>query len=90
MLSCLTSPTEGDADLLGKSIRRDPAAVKSLIAVSPQETAVAPGLTVRENLDLICGVHGFLKAKRIQRISQCPKGNQFSRIRKQTDFAHPH
>lgn len=73
MLSCLTSPTEGDADLLGKSIRRDPAAVKSLIAVSPQETAVAPGLTVRENLDLICGVHGFLKAKRIQRISDLTK-----------------
>lgn len=73
MLSCLTSPTEGDADLLGKSIRRDPAAVKSFIAVSPQETAVAPGLTVRENLDLICGVHGFLKAKRIQRISDLTK-----------------
>ena len=58
MLSCLTRPTEGDAYLLGKSIRRDTAAVKSLIAVSPQETAVAPGLTVIENLALMCGVHG--------------------------------
>ena len=59
MLSCLTAPTAGDALLFGKSICRDAAAVKSMIAVSPQETAVAPGLTVRENLALMCGVHGF-------------------------------
>ena len=64
MLSCLTSPTEGDALLLGKSIREDAAAVKSVIAVSPQETAVAPGLTAAENLSLICGLHGFSKEKR--------------------------
>ena len=70
MLSCLTSPTEGDAYLLGKSIRRDPTAVKSLIAVSPQETAIAPGLTARENLDLICGVHSFSKEKRNQKIAE--------------------
>ena len=42
MLSCLTEPTEGDAFLLGNSIRKDSAKVKSDIAVSPQETAVAP------------------------------------------------
>ena len=70
MLSCLTPPTEGDACLLGKSIRRDPAAVKSLIAVSPQETAIAPGLTSRENLDLICGVHSFSREKRNQKIAE--------------------
>ena len=70
MLSCLTVPTEGDAYLLGKSIRRDTAAVKSLIAVSPQETAVAPGLTVRENLELMCGVHGFGKEKSTAKIKE--------------------
>ena len=64
MLSCLTTPTEGDALLLGKSIREDAVAVKSVIAVSPQETAVAPGLTATENLSLICGLHGFSKEKR--------------------------
>ena len=70
MLSCLTQPTGGDAFLGGKSIRRDAAAVKSMIAVSPQETAVAPGLSVRENLELICGVHGFSKEKRSARIAE--------------------
>ena len=70
MLSCLTSPTSGDAYLLGKSICRDTDEVKSLIAVSPQETAVAPGLSARENLELMCGVHGFSKEKRDKKIKE--------------------
>ena len=70
MLSCLTEPTEGDAYLLGKSIRREASDVKSIIAVSPQETAVAPGLTSRENLELICGVHGFSKDKMEEKIRE--------------------
>ena len=70
MLSCLTQPTSGDAFLMGRSIRTDAAAVKSIIAVSPQETAVAPGLSARENLDLICGVHGFPKDKRERKIAE--------------------
>ena len=70
MLSCLTAPTDGDAYLFGKSIRKDIAEVKSLIAVSPQETAVAPGLSVRENLELMCGVHGFSKEKRNAKIQE--------------------
>lgn len=70
MLSCLTRPTGGDAFLNGKSITGDPAAVKALIGVSPQETAVAPGLSVRENLELMCGVHGFSREKRAARIAE--------------------
>ena len=70
MLSCLTQPTSGDAFLNGKSICKDSAAVKSLIAVSPQETAVAPSLSVRENLELMCGVHGFPKGKQNAKISE--------------------
>lgn len=70
MLSCLTQPTSGDAFLNGKSICKDTAAVKSVIAVSPQETAVAPGLSVRENLELLCGIHGFTKEKRNIRIPE--------------------
>ncbi len=70
MLSCLTEPTAGDAFLIGKSIRKDAQAVKSIIAVSPQETAVAPGLSARENLELMCGVHGFSKEKSRQKIEE--------------------
>ena len=70
MLSCLAKPTSGDAYLNGKSIVTDASAVKSMIAVSPQETAVAPGLTVRENLALMCGVHGFAREKRERKIQE--------------------
>ena len=63
MLSCLTKPTEGDALVGGCSITTAPEGVKRLIGVSPQETAVAPNLSVKENLELICGIHGFSKDK---------------------------
>lgn len=58
MLSCLTVPTEGDAQLMGHSVRRDGHAAKEILAVSPQETAIAPNLTVLENLKLMAGVYG--------------------------------
>ena len=70
MLSCLTRPDGGDARLLGRSVVTDTAAVKNCIGVSPQETAVAPNLTARENLLLMCGVHGFSKEKRQQKIKE--------------------
>ncbi len=70
MLSCLTKPTSGDAYLLGKSICKDTAAVKELIAVSPQETAVAPALSVKENLELMCGIFQFTKEKRTAKIEE--------------------
>lgn len=70
MLSCLAEPSEGDALLLGHSIRTESDAVKSMIAVSPQETAVAPTLSVHENLALICGIYGFSREKREAKIEE--------------------
>ncbi len=58
MLSCLTKPTDGDALILGNSIISSPIKVKEQINISPQETAIAPNLTVRENLELIAGIYG--------------------------------
>lgn len=69
MLSCLSRPTSGDALLCGNSIVHQPAAVKALIGVSPQETAVAPNLTAKENLELMCGVHGISGNLRRQRVT---------------------
>ena len=73
MLSCLTKADSGDAFLNGKSINKDSAEVKSIIAVSPQESAVAFGLSVKENLELICGVYGFSKQKREEKIFELSK-----------------
>ena len=63
MLSCLAKPTAGDAIVGGCSITKQADLVKRQIGVSPQETAVAPNLSVKENLELICGIHGFSKEK---------------------------
>ena len=70
MLCCITTPTSGDALLNDKSIAQNSDAVKKIIAVSPQETAVAPNLSVEENLLLMCGVHGFDKQKSRQRTAE--------------------
>ncbi len=70
MLSCVARPTGGDALLEGKSIVSEKAKVKELIGVSPQESAVAPNLTVRENLEMICGVHGFPKEKTARKLAE--------------------
>lgn len=70
MLSCLSKSTSGDALLLGSSIVNESEKVKSLIGISPQETAVAPNLTVFENLELMCGVHGFDKKKSAEKIKE--------------------
>ena len=70
MLSCLTRPTEGDAVVGGYSITKEPSQVKRLIGVSPQETAVAPNLSVEENLALMGGIHGFSKEKTKQKIEE--------------------
>lgn len=58
MLSCLVKPTEGNAVLLGDSIKEQPQAVKNKINISPQETAVAANLSVIENLEFIAGIYG--------------------------------
>ena len=70
MLSCLTKPTDGDAVVGGYSVTKESEMVKRLIGVSPQETAVAPNLSVKENLELICGIHGFSKEKTAAKIDE--------------------
>ncbi len=58
MLSCLIKPTSGDANILDMSILSDRLEIKDFINVSPQETAIAPNLSVRENLEFISGIYG--------------------------------
>ena len=70
MLSCLTMPTSGDAFLNGRGVVSDPAGVKAIIGISPQETAVAPNLTAGENLLLMGGVHGLPRETRRRRAAE--------------------
>jgi ABC-2 type transport system ATP-binding protein len=61
MLSCLIRPTEGSASVMGKDLVNKAQDIKQIINVSPQETAIAPNLTVQENLKMIAGVYGLSK-----------------------------
>jgi len=70
MLTGLTKPSGGDAFVAGHSITEHSEQIKCLIGVSPQETAVAPNLSVKENLELICGIYGFSKEKTGKRIDE--------------------
>ena len=73
MLSTLTLPTTGDAVVSGESIISSPNLVKERIGVSPQESAVAPSLSVKENLTLMCDVHGLKKDKAKEKIEELSK-----------------
>ena len=80
MLTCLTKPSDGDAIILGNSITKDTAQVKKNIGVSPQETAVAPNLTVKENLELMCGVYGFPNEKKKAKVFELSEQFELSQI----------
>ena len=70
MLSCLTKPTSGEGFVMGHSITNEALQVKQVLGVSPQETAVAPNLSVKENLELICGIYGFPKEKTKEKVQR--------------------
>ncbi len=70
MLTGLTKPSSGEALVGGYSISKQSDEIKQIIGVSPQETAVAPNLSVKENLELICGIHGFSKEKTVAKINE--------------------
>ena len=59
MLTCLLRPSAGQAFVYGHDVSKESADVKSLLGISPQESAVAPALSVRENLEMICGIYGM-------------------------------
>ena len=80
MLSCLTAPSEGDAVILGYSIKNEGLSVKQLIGVSPQETAIANNLSVKENLELICGIYGFDGEKASSRLKEIAEQFELEKV----------
>lgn len=61
MLCCLLKPSSGTATIMGHDIRKASLAVKQVIDVSPQETALSEHLNAWENLSLIGRSHGLAK-----------------------------
>jgi len=70
MLSCLIQPTSGDATILDKNLIKDAQFIKQRLNVSPQETAIAPKLSVWENLKMIAGIYGIDRKSIPQKIDE--------------------
>lgn len=58
ILTGLLPPTGGEARVLGYDVTRQREEVKKRMSLCPQDTAVAPNLTVEENLMLLAGLSG--------------------------------
>lgn len=69
MLSGLSKPNGGDALVYGKSILKDMEGIKQFSNLSPQDTSIAPNLTVKENLEFIAQIYGIPKGERKKRIA---------------------
>ena len=70
MLTCLSLPTSGEATILGYDVVREAEKVREVTDVSPQETAVARKLTVRENLEMMAGIYGAGRQESSERATQ--------------------
>ena len=70
MLACLLEPTQGDAQVMGHSIRREPMAVKASLGVVPQDIALYPDLSARENLIFWGKMYGLRGSPLRQRVDE--------------------
>ncbi|MCM1335771.1 MAG: ABC transporter ATP-binding protein [Bacteroides sp.] len=70
MLCCLSKPDSGEALVYGKNTAADPNGVKRLVGISTQDTAVAPNLTVRENLEFAAGIYGLPKERIKEKVAE--------------------
>lgn len=87
MFSTLLLPTSGEAEILGFSLRTQAREIRKHIAVSPQETAVAPNLSVQENLELFAKLHGTDRAaakRRAESLMEQLHLTKYARVRAKT------
>ena len=70
MLTGLAKPTAGDALVMGDNICKEIDKVKKHVNISTQDTAIAPKLTVKENLEFIAGVYGMSKSETDKRVQE--------------------
>jgi ABC-2 type transport system ATP-binding protein len=70
MLATLLRPDQGDAWIMGHSIRKDGDAVRSALGVVPQEIALYEDLSARENLIFWGKMYGLRGATLNQRVNE--------------------
>jgi ABC-2 type transport system ATP-binding protein len=70
MLSGLLAPTGGDASIMGHSVIREPEAAKRSLGVVPQDIALYPDLSARENLVFWGKMYGLRGAALKSRVDE--------------------
>jgi ABC-2 type transport system ATP-binding protein len=70
MLSSLVKPTTGDVLLKGESVKEQPKHLREILGVVPQDIAVFPDLTARENMEFFGKVYKLHKQELKQRIEE--------------------
>lgn len=70
ILCGLTKPTQGEAFIYGKSVLGELSQVKSVVDISPQETSVAPNLTVKENLQFFASLYYKERGEQVQAVQK--------------------
>lgn len=70
MLSGLLTPTDGDALIMGYSVIREPEAAKRSLGVVPQDIALYPDLSARENLVFWGKMYGLRGAALKSRVDE--------------------
>jgi ABC-2 type transport system ATP-binding protein len=70
ILCGLLEPTSGSVEVGGYDVRKEPNRVRKLIGVSPQETAVYPHLTGKENMELFANLHAMSKEKMRKNVNE--------------------
>ncbi len=70
MLSCLLQPSGGDARVAGHSVVSDAQAVKEAIGVVPQDVALYPDMSARENLVFWGKMYGLRGEELTRRVDE--------------------
>jgi ABC-2 type transport system ATP-binding protein len=70
MLSGLLAPSAGDAAIMGHSVTKEPAAAKASLGVVPQDIALYPDLSARENLVFWGKMYGLRGAALKSRVDE--------------------
>ena len=83
MLTGLSAVTDGDAHIMDYSIKKDLQEIKRLTNISPQETAVAGNLTVKENLDFMGKIYGMSKEDTKKNIEKLFKSLELEEVQNQ-------
>lgn len=81
MLSTLILPTAGSIKINELDIVKDKQRIKEVLNVSPQETAIAPNLSVKENLEFMAGVYQIKNKE--ERINELIKVFRLEEVLKQ-------